>query len=99
MDSTVIIKLHEVSNKIPKQIGVRQGDILLKLFTEVLEEVFKNLNYETKVIQINGEFLNKQACSQPVQKSSQHENSNRKEIKKHHCISDLKNQDSQLEES
>ena len=37
-------------------------------------------------------------CSYQVQKSSQHENSGRKELKMQHCIGDLKKQDSQLEE-
>ena len=32
------------------------------------------------------------------QKSSQHENSGRKYIKMQHCVGDLNNQDSQLEE-
>ena len=39
-----------------------------------------------------------EACSEQVQKSSQHENSSKKEIKMKLCVGDLKNQDSQVEE-
>ena len=39
--------------------GFRQGDIISpKLFTAVLEEVFKNLEWEETGIEINGEYIN-----------------------------------------
>ena len=38
------------------------------------------------------------AVSKFRQKSSQHENSSTKEIEIQHCVGDLRNQDSQLEE-
>ena len=38
-----------------------------------------------------------EACSYQGQKSRQHENNGRKEIKMQHCVGDFNNQDSQLE--
>lgn len=43
----------------PIQKGVRQGDPLSPLrFNCALEEIFKNLDWDKKVIKINGEYLN-----------------------------------------
>ena len=57
-ESTATIKLHKVSEKIPIKKGIRQGDtISLKLFTAVLEEKFKNLEWEEAGIQIYREYI------------------------------------------
>lgn len=57
--STATIKLHKTSDKVPIEKGVRQGDTISpKLFTAVLEEIFRKLNWEKKGININGEKLN-----------------------------------------
>ena len=46
-ESTPTVMLHKVSEKIPIQEVVRQGNTLSpKLFMAVLEEVFKNLNWK-----------------------------------------------------
>ena len=54
-NATSTFKLHNNSNKVPIRRGVRQGDTISpKLFTAVLEGIFKNLNWEDKGINING---------------------------------------------
>ena len=50
-ESNVIIKLHKVSEKMPTQKGIRQGNT-------ISVEVFKNLEWEEAGIQINEEYLN-----------------------------------------
>jgi len=46
---TMSISLHKSSNKINAKRGIRQGDVISpKLFTLVLEDIFKNLKWETK---------------------------------------------------
>ena len=58
-ECTIIIKLHKVSNKIPIQKGLRQDDIISpQLYTVVLEEGFKNLEWEKSGIWINGKYQN-----------------------------------------
>ena len=58
-ESIATIKRYKFGEKIPIQKGVRQDDAIFpKLFTVVLEEVFKNLEWEAAGIQINGENLN-----------------------------------------
>lgn len=57
-NSTAKIKLEEEGDEIKIERGVRQGDpISPKLFTAVLEEVFRHLNWEKYGIKINGENL------------------------------------------
>ena len=57
-NATSTFKLHNNSNKVPIRRGVRQGDTISpKLFTAVLEGIFKNLNWEDKGININGRRL------------------------------------------
>ena len=57
-NATSTFKLHNNSNKVPIRRGVRQGDTISpKLFTAVLEGIFKNLNREDKGININGRRL------------------------------------------
>lgn len=57
--ATLKIRLHELTNKVEIQRGVRQGDIISpKMFTLVLEDVFKRLRWENKGINITGERLN-----------------------------------------
>lgn len=57
--STTTVKLHKESNKIPIRKGVRQGDTISpKLFTACLEHIFKDINWEDKGINVNGEKLN-----------------------------------------
>ena len=54
-NATSTFKLHNNSNKVPIRKGVRQGDTISpKLFTAVLEDIFRNLNWEDKGINING---------------------------------------------
>lgn len=56
--STTTIELDNLSKDIPISKGVRQGGILSpKLFNAALEEVFKNLNWQAKGINIDGEQL------------------------------------------
>ena len=53
------IRLHADSEPFQLGRGVRQGDTSSpKLFTAVLEEVFKNLDWDRNGINIDGEFLN-----------------------------------------
>jgi len=57
-NGTSFIRLHRDSNPFPLQKGVRQGDTISpKLFTACLESVFQNLDWETKGIKIDGEYL------------------------------------------
>ena len=57
--ATSIIRLHKDSEKINIKKGVRQGDTMSPmLFTAVLEEVFKTLNWENTGLNINGVYLN-----------------------------------------
>ncbi|KAG1664810.1 Serine/threonine-protein kinase Sgk3 [Nymphon striatum] len=52
------IKLHNNTNKIGLEKGVRQGDsISPKIFTACLENVFRYLNWTSKGILINGDSL------------------------------------------
>lgn len=56
--STAKIKLEKEGGEIKIERGVRQGDpVSPKLFTAVLEEVFRQLNWEEYGIHINGETL------------------------------------------
>ena len=56
---TATVKLHKISDEIAIQKGFRQKDTISpKLFTAVLEEVFKNLEMEKSGIQIHGEYQN-----------------------------------------
>ena len=57
-NATSCIKLHENTTKFRIGRGVRQGDTISpKLFTSVLESVFKKLDWSKKGIDIKGEFL------------------------------------------
>ena len=56
--ATATICLGKGKAKIKLERGVRQGDTISpKLFTAVLEEVFRKLDWSKKGIKINGEFL------------------------------------------
>ena len=58
-NGTATIMLHKESEKIPIKKGVRQGDTISpKLFTACLEDIFRNLDWDNKGININGEHLN-----------------------------------------
>lgn len=55
-ECTSQIRLHELSQRIPIEKGVRQGDSLSpKLFSAVLESVFRRLDWEEKGMNIDGE--------------------------------------------
>jgi len=57
-NSTSVIRLHQDSEKFKIKKGVRQGDTISpKLFTACLEEIFKQLEWEDKGINIDGEQL------------------------------------------
>ena len=57
-DSSVTVHLHIESEKIRIKRGVRQGDTISpKLFTAILESIFRRLNWENKGVKIDGEFL------------------------------------------
>ena len=54
----MIVHLHKEGEKIRIKRGVRQGDTISpKLFTATLESIFRRLNWETKGMKIDGEFL------------------------------------------
>ena len=58
-DGTATIKMHRESEKIPIKKGVRQGDTISpKLFTACLEDIFRNLDWDNKGLNINGEHIN-----------------------------------------
>jgi hypothetical protein len=57
-DSKARIKLGSIGEEFKIQKGVRQGDPLTpKLFTTVLEQIFRKLGCEEKGLNINGEYL------------------------------------------
>ena len=52
------VHLHKESEKIKIKRGVRHGDkISPKLFTATLESIFRRLNWQSKCVKIDGEFL------------------------------------------
>lgn len=56
--STAQIKLESIGEEFPVERGVRQGDpISPKIFSAVLEMIFRNLNWKNKGLNINGENL------------------------------------------
>ena len=56
--SSVAVHLHKESEKIRIKRGVRQEDTISpKLFTAILESIFRRLNLENKGTKIGGEFL------------------------------------------
>ena len=58
INATSTIRLHKDSERISIKKGVRQGDTMSpKLFTAVLEQVFKTLDWEKAGLSINGDFL------------------------------------------
>lgn len=57
-NATACVKLHESTNKYRIERGIRQGDTISpKLFTTVLEYAFKEINWDRKGINIDGEYL------------------------------------------
>ena len=57
-NATSCIKLHKNTTKFRIGRGVRQGDTISpKLFTSVLESVFRKLDWSKMGININGEYL------------------------------------------
>ncbi|XP_060530472.1 uncharacterized protein LOC132704478 [Cylas formicarius] len=57
-NATLQVMLKDFTDKIDIGRGVRQGEsISPKLFTLALEDMFKNIGWETKGIKINGEYL------------------------------------------
>jgi hypothetical protein len=58
-NGTSVIRLDRESSKFPIQRGVRQGDTISpKLFNAGLEQVFRELKWDNKGIEINGDLLN-----------------------------------------
>lgn len=57
--ATARVKIHENTQDFRIERGVRQGDVLSpKLFTALLEYMFKKIDFENMGININGEKLN-----------------------------------------
>ena len=57
-NATASVMLHEETEDFRIEKGVRQGDCLSPiLFTSVLEDVFKTLEWEEKGLRINGEYI------------------------------------------
>ena len=57
-DSSVTVHLHKESEKIRITIGIRQGDTISpKLFTAILESIYRKFNWENKGVKLDGEFL------------------------------------------
>ena len=53
-----VTMLHRESNEIPIHKGVRQGDkISPKLFTATLEDLFRNFDWSSRGVSINGNTL------------------------------------------
>ena len=58
-ESTVTVKTHKHTGQIKIQKGVRQGDTISpKLFTAVLEDIMRKMDWRDKGINIDGERLN-----------------------------------------
>lgn len=56
--ATMQVKLHDLTSPISIKRGVRQGDTISpKLFTAVLEDVMKTLQWDQRGININGVYL------------------------------------------
>ena len=54
----VTVHVHKESEKIRTKRGVRQGDTISpKLFPATLESIFRRLNWESKGVKIEGQFL------------------------------------------
>ena len=52
------VRLHKESNKINTRRGTQQGDTILpKLFTAVLESIFRRPTWEPRGLKIDGEYL------------------------------------------
>ena len=57
-NATASVMLHEETDEFKIEKGVRQGDGLSPiLFTAILEEVFKTLDWEEKGLRVNGEYI------------------------------------------
>lgn len=57
-NSTAQVKLESIGEEFPVERGVRQGDpISPKIFSAVLEMIFRNLDWTNKGLNINGENL------------------------------------------
>lgn len=57
-NATGCVKLHALTKKYTIERGIRQGDTMSpKLFTAVLEHALKQLNWQNKGINIDGEYL------------------------------------------
>ena len=56
---TAVVRLHKDTEKIKIGKGVRQGDTISpKLFTACLEGIFRKFSWESKGINVDGEYLN-----------------------------------------
>ncbi len=61
------MKLHANTEKFKIGRGVRQGDgVSPKLFTTILESVFKKLDWSGMRMKINGKFLNHIRCADDI---------------------------------
>ena len=87
--ATASVRLHKDTKKFRIELGVRQGDVILpKLFTAVLQYMFKKMNIEDNMgLNINGKVLNHLRIADDIVIVSDCINKVRKMLERVHQIS------------